>query len=103
VSCRGEPAAHFVLQMNDEIRKLVRFARINLIEVWPPLPIFDVVLLRNVLIYFAPQTKRHILANVRRQLAPDGTRFLGGAETTMGIDNDWERVRSGKVMTYCLS
>jgi chemotaxis protein methyltransferase CheR len=66
------------------------------------LPTMDVVFMRNVLIYFTPDTKRQILAKVRRQLAADGTLFLGGAETTLGIDDAWRRVNHGKTSTYRL-
>jgi chemotaxis protein methyltransferase CheR len=57
-------------------------------------------LMRNVLIYFTPETKRQILGQIRKQLAPDGALFLGGAETTLGIDRLWERVDHGKTATY---
>ena len=87
-------------RLKAEIRRRVRFLRINLIAPWPRLPTFDVVFLRNVLIYFAPEGKRRVLAEIRRRLAPDGVLFLGGAETTLGIDDAWERVCHGKNSTY---
>ena len=87
-------------QVKPEIRKLVRFVRMNLIERWPLLPVCDAIFLRNVLIYFNADTKRQILPQVRRQLAPDGALFLGGAETTLGIDNGWERINHGKTASY---
>lgn len=90
-------------QVKPEIRELVRFLPVNLIERWPPLPTMDIVFLRNVLIYFTTETKRQILANVRRQMAAEGTLFLGGAETTMGIDEAWQRINHGKTSTYRLS
>jgi chemotaxis protein methyltransferase CheR len=74
--------------------------RANLIEAWPPIPICDVIFLRNVLIYFTAETKRQILGKIRQRLAPDGVLFLGGAETTLGIDDVWERVSHGKTSTY---
>lgn len=106
---RGLPAALLVKyfqktglqwQVKPEIRQCVRFERINLIEPWPPLPTIDVLFLRNVLIYFAADTKRQILGKVRRTLALDGALFLGGAETTLGIDDCWERNNHGKTASY---
>jgi chemotaxis protein methyltransferase CheR len=108
---RGLPAALLVRyfqkvglhwQVKPEIRKRVRFLPVNLIEAWPKMPVFDVIFLRNVLIYFNPETKRQILGNIRQRLAPDGTLFLGGAETTLGIDDSWERVSHGKTSSYRL-
>jgi chemotaxis protein methyltransferase CheR len=87
-------------EIAPEVRKLVRFTRLNLAEPWPPLPLFDVVLLRNVLIYFTPETKRRILPRIRRQLAADGALLLGGAETTLGIDDGWTRINHGQTSTY---
>jgi chemotaxis protein methyltransferase CheR len=87
-------------QVKPEIRSQIHFQQLNLIERWPPLPTMDVIFLRNVLIYFTTDTKRQILANMRRQLAAEGTLFLGGAETTMGIDDAWQRVNHGKTSTY---
>jgi hypothetical protein len=63
----------------------------------------DVVFLRNVLIYFDLATRRDILARLRRVLRPDGVLFLGGAETTLGVDNHFERVQVGAVSCYRLS
>jgi chemotaxis protein methyltransferase CheR len=89
--------------VKPSIRRQIRFFRANLIERWPPLPPLDIVFLRNVLIYFTPDTKRLILNKIRQALAPDGVLFLGGAESTLGIDDAWERVCHGKTSTYRLA
>jgi chemotaxis protein methyltransferase CheR len=79
-------------QLNPEIRSMVEFSELNLIGAWPALPSFDIVFLRNVLIYFDVDTKRTIFGRVKRLLAPDGFLFLGAAETTMNIDDGFERL-----------
>ena len=61
---------------------------------------FDVIFLRNVLIYFDVATKRTVLQNVARLLRPDGLLFLGAAETTIGIDDNYERVAAGRTSAY---
>jgi chemotaxis protein methyltransferase CheR len=90
-------------QIRPTISRRVRFVRMNLIDPWTAVPACDIIFLRNVLIYFTPDTKRTILARVRRHLDPGGTLFLGGAETTLGIDNAWQRVSHGKASTYRLA
>jgi len=78
-------------RLKDNVRGMVQFGPLNLIGNWPSMPKFDVIFLRNVLIYFDVDVKREVLGKMRRQLLPDGYLFLGGAETTMNIDNAFER------------
>ncbi len=56
----------------DQLRSMVRPQVMNLATPFPPMPVFDLVFLRNVLIYFDPATKRSVLQRVRRVTAPDG-------------------------------
>lgn len=106
---RGLPATmlveHFARagthwQVGPEIASAVQFRELNLTRPFPPLGRFDVVFLRNVLIYFDAATKRDILRRVRAVLAPDGFLLLGAAETTIGIDDGWERAVSGRASVY---
>jgi chemotaxis protein methyltransferase CheR len=78
---------------------MVRFKSLNLAESFE-LPQMDVVFLRNVLIYFDPATKTQVLQRVRRVLRPDGYLFLGGAETTLGLDDGFDRVTVGSTIAY---
>ncbi|ADB18009.1 MCP methyltransferase, CheR-type [Pirellula staleyi DSM 6068] len=78
--------------VRPELKSMVRFQELNLIEKFPPLPQFDVIFLRNVLIYFSMETKRAILTRLHSQLRPDGYLVLGGAETTCGLDQLFKRV-----------
>jgi chemotaxis protein methyltransferase CheR len=87
-------------QVSDQLRAMVRTQRINLAAPLPPLPVFDVVFLRNVLIYFDAPTKKAILQRVRQVLSPRGYLFLGGAETTLGIDDTWARTTVGRFTLY---
>ncbi|MEZ6123596.1 MAG: protein-glutamate O-methyltransferase CheR [Planctomycetaceae bacterium] len=89
-------------QLKPEVRKMARFQKLNFIERWPPLPVMDIVFLRNVLIYFSPETKRSILEKIRRVMAPNGVLFLGAAETTIGLDTSFERVQADKSVFYRL-
>jgi len=102
---RGLPAAylvkHFSQQGNhwvigEELRRKVEYFAINLTKPWPALPRIDIILMRNVLIYLDLDTKKRIFANLRRQLQADGYLVLGGAETTLGIDDSFERISSDK-------
>ncbi|MBA2954015.1 methyltransferase domain-containing protein [Nocardioides sp. MAH-18] len=106
---RGLPATtlvrHFERQglnwrINQSIRERVEFRHLNLTRPFPPMGQFDVVFLRNVLIYFDMPTKREVLQRVRQVLAPDGHLFLGAAEMTMGVDDAWERVPAGRSSVY---
>ncbi|MDA8282858.1 MAG: protein-glutamate O-methyltransferase CheR [Actinomycetota bacterium] len=75
-----------------ELRKSIEFRQLNLVGPWPHLPAMDLVLLRNVLIYFPVATKKQVLAQVRTVLRPDGYLILGNAETTLNLDHHFERV-----------
>jgi chemotaxis protein methyltransferase CheR len=108
---RGLPAAllarYFKRQgmhweLEPRIKELTSFVKLNLIETWPPMPTMDVVFLRNVLIYFAPETKKLILKKIRKCMAPHGVLFLGAAETTMGLDDAFVRVQSSNSVYYRL-
>jgi chemotaxis protein methyltransferase CheR len=90
--------SEFCLQ--QRIRQRVSFQVLNLIERWPTMPQLDVVFLRNVLIYFDVETKRTILNRVKQTMAPGGFLFLGGAETTLNLDNSFERVQEGRAVFY---
>lgn len=87
-------------RIREDIRRRVRFQELNLARPWPTLPRMDVVLLRNVLIYFDAAAKRAALAQVARVLAPGGVLFLGGTETTLGLADDWQRIQVGRAVFY---
>jgi chemotaxis protein methyltransferase CheR len=87
-------------QLKADIRAMVEFREINLAKPWPPLPLLDLVLIRNVMIYFDVQTKKTILGNLGRLLKRDGYLLLGGAETTFNIDDSYRRVEHLKAGFY---
>ena len=84
------------------LRRNVSFRLMNLTTPLPPMPPFDVVFLRNVLIYFDVATKQKVLRNVAKLIRPDGWLFLGAAETTVGIVDDFGRVAAGRTSAYQL-
>ncbi len=89
-------------EIKDIVRRMVEFRQMNLAAPWAPLPPMDVVFMRNVLIYFDTETKRAVLDRLRRVLKPDGFLFLGAAETTLNLDDSYERVLFDKATCYRL-
>lgn len=82
--------------LTDPVRRMVSFRELNLTRAWPALPRMDVVMMRNVMIYFDIPTRKDILSRVARLLHPDGYLLLGGAETTLLIDDSYRRVHDVK-------
>ena len=72
-------------RIKDELRRNINFRPANLLEDFSSLGMFDVVLCRNVLIYFDQETKSRILSAIARNMANDGALLLGGAESVFGI------------------
>jgi chemotaxis protein methyltransferase CheR len=106
---RGLPAAllvkHFEQhgtdwQLKPAIRSMVDFQEINLAQPWPSLPRMDLILIRNVMIYFDVETKKNILGRLARLLRPDAYLILGGAETTINLDDSYRRVEPIKAGLY---
>jgi chemotaxis protein methyltransferase CheR len=109
---RGLPAALLVKyfqqhgtswQISEEIRRMVEFEEINLARPWPPLPRMDLILLRNVMIYFDVETKKTILRKVAQVLKPDGYLLLGSSETTFNLVESFQRVDQIKSGFYQLA
>ncbi|HEX8324410.1 MAG TPA: protein-glutamate O-methyltransferase CheR [Tepidisphaeraceae bacterium] len=97
---RGLPAAMMVKyfkkqglewEIVPDVRNMIDFREINLLGAWPLMPSLDLVFIRNVLIYFNQETKRQILGRIRGLMRPDGFLFLGAAETTLNVDDKFER------------
>lgn len=71
-------------QMHAETRAIVRFERHNVLDTPPDRMPFDLILCRNVLLYFDPMTRRKAFARLRQGLADDGFLMLGAGETVVG-------------------
>jgi chemotaxis protein methyltransferase CheR len=106
---RGLPAALLVKyfqkcgaewQIHENIRRMVKFQEVNLVMPWPSLPSMDIIFMRNVLIYFDSETRTSILGHVHRLLRPDGYLFLGGSETTLGLDQGFEPLPDGRTACF---
>jgi chemotaxis protein methyltransferase CheR len=80
--------------LDEQVRSTVNFSQLNLAEPWPAMPKWDLIFLRNVMIYFDVDVKKVILGRVARVLADDGYLILGGAETTLNLHDSFERVPS---------
>jgi chemotaxis protein methyltransferase CheR len=89
-------------EVKESIRRMITFKEMNLIKPWPAMPPQDIVMLRNVLIYFDVDTKKTILRKIREILRPDGYLFLGGAETTLNLDEKFVRVPFERAGCYRL-
>lgn len=85
-------------QVREELRRLVRARTLNLLQPFPTEFKFDLVLIRNVLIYFDEPTKVQILRRIRNVVEPDGYLMLGTAETPRG--ESFVRATPGRSMLY---
>jgi chemotaxis protein methyltransferase CheR len=79
-------------QIKEDMRKMIDFRITNLSDNWPIMPKLDLVMMRNVLIYFDVEMKKVILGKIKKLLKPDGYMFLGAAETTLNLDESFERM-----------
>lgn len=86
--CRkGQGAYDGQLLISRELRDRIQFLSANLMETLPTaLPRFDVIFLRNVLIYFDADAKRKIVLRVLERLQPEGVLYTGHAESLGGLD-----------------
>ncbi|MBK8010592.1 MAG: protein-glutamate O-methyltransferase CheR [Deltaproteobacteria bacterium] len=85
-------------QLNDDVRQLVEYERLNLVEGWSGPMRFNLILMRNVLIYFDVETKRGILDRVFHDLEPGGCILFGSAETVNLLDARFESLSEAKSM-----
>lgn len=84
-----------------ELRDMIETRTINLLEDWPGIPRCDLVMLRNVLIYFADDTRREILTRIAHDvLKPDGSLFLGSSETVLNLNVSFETRRFDRGSCY---
>jgi chemotaxis protein methyltransferase CheR len=83
---RGTGDSQDLVRVRPEIRALVTFRRVNLLDrAWPIKSRLDVIFCRNVLIYFDRPTQKQILERFRDLLKDDGLLFLGHSESVYGL------------------
>jgi chemotaxis protein methyltransferase CheR len=92
---RGEGDAEGLVQMGDHLREHVRFGQLNLCQPIDNLGPFDVVFLRNVLIYFDGKTKREVVDRVLSRLRVGGLFFIGTAEGRAACDTPLQVLAPG--------
>lgn len=98
---RGLPVTHLMKyfsqdgdnwSINQDIKSMVHFEYFNLLDPMTSLGTFDIIFCRNVLIYFDQETKKDVMDRARAQMTDDGLFFLGGAETVIGITDEFTAV-----------
>lgn len=87
-------------QMKPDLRAMIEFRRVNLLENVKPLGLFDVILCRNVLIYFTDALKRQICEMFHAMLMPGGYLMLGAAESLFGITECFQTERAGDTLLF---
>ena len=79
-------------QIAPEVRAMVKYRRFNLLTDFASLGTFDVILCRNVLIYFDQDTKSDVLRRLAEAISSDGYLVLGATETAIGLSDQFKMV-----------
>ena len=80
---QGRWEGHYLVK--DELKKLIHFRRLNLMQPFPLSAAFDFIFCRNVMIYFDKPTREDLVARLAAQLLPGGYLFIGNAESLSGL------------------
>lgn len=89
---RGE-TTDMVYQVHHAVRSMVSIHQLNLMEPWPMKGPFDLIFLRNVMIYFNKETRETLVRRMHGLLRNGGLLIIGSAETLSGLDVAFRMVR----------
>lgn len=82
-----------LFQVRDNVRQMVRFARLNLMGPWPMQGLFNFIFCRNVMIYFDKQTQGNLVRRFGEKLMPQGYLFIGHSESLTGANHNFQYVQ----------
>lgn len=89
---KGIGAQEGTFLVSPKIRNRVQFMHINLNETLPKIGEFNVIFMRNVMIYFNLETKRRVVARILQHLKPGGHLFIGHSENLHGVSSELKTV-----------
>lgn len=82
------------IAIRPELKQRIHFRRLNLFEIPEQFPgPFDLILCRNVMIYFDRTTREQLVAELSSRLQPDGTLFVGHSESLGSIEHDLRMIK----------
>lgn len=91
----GKGEAKGLVRVREELKKLIRFRRINFVDPnWPIRAHFDVIFCRNVIIYFDRDTQRRLFERLVKYLKPAGYLVVGHSENLYGLNDLFTPVRN---------
>jgi len=89
-----------MLKVKEQVKKMVSFRPLNLLNSYSLMGRFDIVFCRNVLIYFAPEIKAQIIGQIHGTLHNSGYLFLGASESLSGLSDNFEMLRCNPGIVY---
>lgn len=90
---KTDQAGRAVFEAQAPLKKLVHFAKLNLMERWPMQGPFDAILCRNVMIYFDKTTQQQLVERYWAMLRPGGHLFVGHSESLTGLAHRFRYVQ----------
>ena len=90
---KGTGANDGTFLVSREVRCKVKFAQVNLNQPLPDLGLFDVIFLRNVMIYFNTETKRQVVQRLLTSLRSGGYFIISHSESLNGINETLQMVK----------
>ncbi len=87
----GDWAGHY--RAKKEVRALIEFQRLNLMETLPAIGPFPLIFCRNVMIYFDKPTQQRVVQRLAAKLEPGGYLLTGHSESLTGIAHELEYVQ----------
>ena len=95
-----EASDNGTFKVKDNIKKMVTFRQLNLLNSYSLMGRFDLVFCRNVLIYFSPELKSQIISQIHGTLNNGRYLFLGASESLSNISQDFNMIRCNPGIVY---
>lgn len=89
-----------MLKVKDQVKNMVSFRPLNLLNSYSLMGRFDIVFCRNVLIYFSPEIKAQIIGQIHGTLNNAGYLFLGASESLSGLNDNFNMLRCNPGIVY---